>query len=261
MVYFRDKCIGCGECVRLCPYGALDDGLLADRRLCESCYQKADAFKCIEKCYPKCRKIAGDEMTVQEVVDIVKRDMAFYQMSGGGVTISGGEPLAQPEFTYALLKSLCANWIDTTIETCGEGNGEDYEAIAPYLKLAFMDLKAFDAAKHVEWTGADNKRILENLERMDKLAGIHGFDLIIRTPVIPGFNDTPEEIGRIAEFVSGNCKNYRGMELLPYHRLGRGKYTSLGLEYALADLEVPSEERMMEFNRILDGFGIPIYRF
>lgn len=261
MVYFQDKCIGCGMCVKLCPYGALEDGLIADRRICDTCHKKADSFKCVEQCYPKCRKIAGDRMSVKEVVDIVKRDMPFYQLSGGGVTLSGGEPMAQPLYAYALLRALTENWIDTAIETCGAGEKEDYEIIAPYLKFAFMDLKSSDSKKHIEWTGADNKKIKENLELMDSLAGKYGFVLIIRTPVIPGFNDSDEAIKGISEFVSENLKNYKGMELLPYHKLGRGKYTSLGREYELSDLITPSDERMLELNKILDDYGINIYKF
>lgn len=261
MVFFQDKCIGCLACVSKCKYGALNNGLLADRKICETCYKNEDAFKCVEACYPQCRKIVGDDMTVREILDIVKRDMPFYQLSGGGVTISGGEPMAQPLYTYALLRAFNANWIDTAIETCGAGDKEDYAKIAPYLNLAFMDLKSFDKKKHIEWTGGDNESILENIIGMDILSGIYGFDLIVRTPVIPGFNDSEKDIREIAEFISGNLKYYKGMELLPYHKLGRGKYISLGRDYELADLKAPSEERMMELNRILHDFDIPIYKF
>ncbi len=261
MVFFEDKCIGCGMCKELCQYGALENSLLADRKICDTCFKKENAFKCTEKCYTKCRKIVGDAMAVREVVDIVKRDLPFYQLSGGGVTLSGGEPTAQPLFAYALLRTLCENWIDTAIETCGVGEKEDYENIAPYLKFVFMDFKSFDSEKHTKWVGSDNKKVKENIVLMDTLAGKYGFDFIIRTPVIPGFNDTDEDIKSIAEFVSENCKNYKGMELLPYHKLGRGKYTSLGREYELADVVVPSDERMMELNKILSDFGILIYKF
>lgn len=261
MVFFQDKCIGCGACIKLCEYGALGRDLIADRSICDTCYKRDKAFKCIEKCYPKCRKIVGDSMTVKEVVDVVKRDMPFYQLSGGGVTLSGGEPLAQPEYAHALLKALCENWIDTAIETCGVGEKQDYERLAPYLKFVFIDLKAYDSRRHIEWTGADNTKIKENIILLDTLAARYGYELIIRIPVIPGFNDSDEEIGSIAAFVSENCKNYKGMELLPYHKLGRGKYTSLGREYELSDVTVPSDARMLELNKILSKFDINIYKF
>ena len=261
MVFFEDECINCGECVKLCQYGALDNGLIAERSICNNCHKREDAFACTLKCYPESRKIDSEYMTVKDVTDVVKRDMDFYQRSGGGVTISGGEPFAQPDFLYALLITLQKNQIHTAIETCGQGLQKDYERIAPHLDFVFMDLKSANNDKHEEWTGAKNETILNNIVRMDKLAKELEFDLLIRTPVIPGFNDTVEDIKAIGKFVSENCENYNGMELLPYHRLGRGKYKSLGREYELADLEVPSDGHMKELNKVLFDMGIDLYEF
>ncbi|MBB2182126.1 glycyl-radical enzyme activating protein [Lachnospiraceae bacterium MD1] len=261
MVFFEDQCIGCGECVKLCRYGALDNGLKADRSICDKCYLREDAFSCTLKCYPQCRKIDGQEMTVKEVFDVVKRDIQFYHLSGGGVTISGGEPLAQPEFTLNLLQTFKQNYINTAIETCGYAREDDYEAIAPYLDMAFMDLKSADTVKHEEWTGASNASILNNIIVMDELSKEYGFDFIIRTPVIPGFNDSAHEIQSIGKFVTENCKNYKGMELLPYHKLGRGKYISLGRIYELEGLKAPSDEQMNELHKILINMGINLYQF
>ena len=261
MVFFQDKCIGCMECVQLCEYGALKNGLLADRTICEKCHERENAFVCTTKCYPQCRKIDGKAMTVKEVLEAVKRDQQFYRLSGGGVTISGGEPLAQPEYIYALLRTFRNNYINTAIETCGFGAKKDLVKIAPYLNFAFVDLKSVDEDKHVTWTGARNDVILRNIRAMDSLCKEYGFDFILRTPVIPGFNDTPEDIDRIGEFVVENCPNLTGMELLPYHKLGRGKYLSLGREYALEGLTSPSNERLQELNKILYDKGIKLYQF
>ncbi len=261
MVFFSDKCIDCGECRRRCIYGGLKNGLNADRTVCERCFERENAFACVNKCYPQCRKIAGKEMTVKEVSDIVKRDMPFYQLSGGGVTVSGGEPLAQPKFAYSLLLVLKKLYINTAIETCGMGKEEDFAAIAPYLNLAFMDLKSVDKEKHLSWTGSDNDNILHNIVAMDGLSAEYGFDLILRTPVIPGFNDSLADIRHIGEFVTKNFKNYKGMELLPYHKLGRGKYISLGRNYELKELTPPSDEKMEELNQILYDMGINLYQF
>ncbi len=261
MSFFGDKCIHCGACMELCKHNAIPDDMIANREICRDCYKSEHPFGCTEQCYPRCRKVTGDKQTAKEVVDIVKRDMAFYELSGGGVTISGGEPLGQPAFTYALLKCFAESWIDTAIETCAHCAPEDIEAIAPYVKFVFVDLKHMDAAKHRLWTGQPNGQILENIKLLDRQAGKIGFDLLIRIPLIPGFNDTEGEIDAIARFMKENLKNVKGAELLPYHKLGRGKYISLGREYGLADMKAPEEGAMETFNRVLFGQGIEIYQF
>lgn len=261
MTFFPDKCIACKNCLRLCPYGALGEDLIADREICRQCHLREQAFLCTTKCYPGCRKITGEEKTVREVYEIVKRDVPFYESSGGGVTLSGGEPLVQPEFTYALLRVMTERWIDTAIETCGYAQQEDYKKVVPYLNTIFMDIKHMDSAKHKAWAGQGNEKILENVKLVDELAGIYGNRLFFRTPIIPGFNDQPEEMEEIAKFVSGELKHVTGMELLPYHKLGRGKYYSLGRSYPMEDTLPPSEEHMEMLNRILARYDIPIYQF
>lgn len=261
MSFFPDQCIGCKNCVEACPYGALDGGLKADRRICEQCHTREHAFACTEKCYVKCRKITGETMTVRQVYDLVKRDVPFYEASGGGVTLSGGEPMAQPEFAYALLRTLTERWIDTAMETCGYADREDYTRVLPYLNTVFIDIKHMDSGKHRLWTGHGNEKILENVKWIDELSGLYGSKLFIRIPVIPGFNDQAEEIEKTARFVAGECKNVTGMELLPYHKLGRGKYYSLGREYPLENLQPPADGHMEELKKVLAGYDIPVYQF
>lgn len=261
MVFFPDKCIRCGACVTACPHRAIGSDLQADRDLCDVCYQSSTPFACTLPCYAQCRKQSGIEMTAEEVAQAVERDRAFYRRSGGGVTLSGGEPLSQGEFAYQLCRLFKQMLIDTAIETCGAANGEDYRRIAPFLSFAFFDLKHTDCAKHRLWTGGGNQSILENAVLLDELAQEHGFDLIYRIPVIPGFNDTPEEIREICRFVKKRMRAYRGVELLPYHKLGRGKYHSLGLSYPMGDTPVPGGEEMAVLQRILQDNGITRYEF
>lgn len=260
MSFFPDKCIGCMNCVRQCTCGALKEDLTAKREICMDCFKRENAFSCTEKCYVNCRKVTGEKMSVGQVYDIVKRDIPFYESSGGGVTLSGGEPMAQPEFAYALIRTLTERWISMGMETCGYADSEDYEKVLPYLDTIFMDIKHIDPDKHREWTGQRNEKILENIKYVDKLAGVYDNKLFIRVPVIPGFNDRPEEISEIARFVSG-CGNVTGMELLPYHKLGRGKYYSLGRKYPLEDMIPPTAERMEELIAIVAGCDIPVYKF
>lgn len=261
MTFFPDKCIGCGNCLRLCPYGALGETLIADREICGRCDLREQAFACTQKCYPGCRKKTGEEKSVGEIYEIVKRDVPFYESSGGGVTLSGGEPMAQPEFTYALLRVFTERWIDTAMETCGFAEKEDYEKVMPYLDTVFMDIKHMHSTKHKEWTGRPNEKILENIKYVDELAGIYGTRLFIRTPVVPGLNDKPEEIREIAQFVSRELKHITGMELLAYHKLGRGKYYSLGRDYLMEDTETPDDLHMKMLNEVLTEYEIPIYQF
>lgn len=260
-MFFGDNCIGCGVCISNCPYNALSDKAEPDWKICRDCAEREEAFACVKTCYARCRKVTGQKRSVEEVVDAAKRDMAFYIKSGGGVTISGGEPLAQPEFLRELLKQLKENWMNTAIETCGMGSVETCKEIAPYVDMVFFDLKCMNSKKHKEWTGADNAKILENFLLMSQLAKEHSFELIARTPVIPGFNDTKKDIEEIAAFIKKAGAGVSGYELLPYHRLGRGKYRSLGRDYELDELVPPSDEWMEKLSHTASAYGIKLCKF
>ena len=260
MSFFSDKCIGCQNCVRLCKYHALDKGLIADRNICATCYERDEPFVCTKQCYPKCRIITGKSYTVGTIYDQVKKDYAFYKSSGGGVTLSGGEPMAQPNLAYALLKTLTNKWIDTAIETCGFAEKEDYEYTIPYINTVFIDIKNMDSRQHKIWTGQGNEKILSNILRISELTKEYGQKLFIRVPIIPGFNDSNKNIEETVDFVT-KLDNVTGMELLPYHKLGRGKYYSLGRKYFMEDTVSPSDARMQELNEIIAKHNIPIYKF
>nr|WP_295685729.1 glycyl-radical enzyme activating protein [uncultured Lachnoclostridium sp.] len=261
LMYFQDGCIACELCVDDCPYGALKNSPVPEREICLECYKRENSFACVRRCYSGCRKVSGEEQTADSIVDIVKRDMQFYLRSGGGVTLSGGEPLAQPEFLLELLKKLKENWINTAIETCGMGQGKDYEKILPYTNMIFYDLKCMDGEKHKEWTGKDNETIKENLQLIAGLTEKYSTELVVRVPVIPGFNDTEKEIRAICEFIKQIGSGISGMELLPYHKLGRGKYKSLGREYLLEGLQPPKENLMETLHKIVDSYKISSFKF
>ena len=261
MVFFQDKCIGCGMCAQDCPQGAIGADVKADRSKCETCYQRKDAFACTQRCYAQCRKQSGEEMDIQQVIAVVERDMALYRRSGGGVTLSGGEPLLQGEFAVALAEQLTKRRMDVAIETCGAAREEDCQRIAPYLSFAFFDIKHMDTKKHCHWIGVGNEYILHNAILLDSLAGKYGFGLVYRVPVVPKYNDTPEEIAAICRFLKAKAKHYKGMELLPYHKLGRGKYESLGRSYPMGKATPPSEEKMEALYKVLAEQGISRYQF
>ncbi len=184
-------------------------------------------------------KIIGRDVTVREVLEEVKRDMPYYRRSGGGITLSGGESLCQPEFAVALLRACKESSINTAMESTGYADFEVIEKYLEYLDCYLMDIKHVDDEKHKRFTTKSNKLILENARKIAQ----SDTELVIRVPVIPTFNDTEREIAQIAEF-AGSLQGVSEMNLLPYHRMGIDKYKGLGREYELGDLVPPTEEHM-----------------
>ena len=185
-------------------------------------------------------KVMGKDVTVQEVMEIVERDRPYYARSGGGLTLSGGESLLQPDFAAALLRTAKGRGINTAMESTGCASFEVIEKVLPYLDTYLMDIKHTNSAKHKEFTGVPNELILKNAM---KIAESGMTNLVIRVPVIPGFNDRVDEIESIARFASG-LKGVKKMHILPYHRLGQDKYEGLGREYLMHDIVPPTNEHM-----------------
>lgn len=185
-------------------------------------------------------KIMGQDVTVEEVMKTVEKDRPYYRRTGGGLTLSGGESLCQPKFAQALLHAAKDSGITTAMESMGCAKWEVVESILPYLDQYLLDIKHMDPAKHKEFTGRSNELMLENAM---KIAQSGMTELSIRIPVVPGFNDTPEEIEAIASY-AGRLGSVRRMHLLPYHRLGQDKYTGLGREYPMGDVKPPTNEKM-----------------
>lgn len=196
-------------------------------------------------------KIVGRDVTVGEVMEEVLKDSVYFRRSGGGLTLSGGEALLQPDFAAALLESAHENGLNTAIESTGFADYGAIEKILPHLDLYLMDIKHMNSEKHKAFTTQPNERILENAKKIAKNAN----KLIIRVPVIPGFNDTEAEIGDIADFAA-SLDNVREIHLLPYHRLGADKYDNLGREYTLKDILPPSEEKMEILKRTAEKRGL-----
>lgn len=193
-------------------------------------------------------KVIGKDVTVEEVLEIVEKDRPYYQRTGGGLTLSGGESLCQPAFTAALLRAAKENGIHTAMESMGYAKWETIEGILPYLDQYLLDIKHMNSQKHKEYTGKSNELMLENAK---KIAESGMTELSIRVPVIPGFNDTPEEIRAIAAYTK-ELKNVRRLHLLPYHRLGQDKYDGLGREYMMGEVTPPTEETMKELLQIAE---------
>jgi pyruvate formate lyase activating enzyme len=195
----------------------------------------------------------GRAMSVDEVLSVVVRDDVFYRHSKGGVTASGGEPLMYARFLKELFGRCRARGINTALETCGEAPWERFEQILEVTDLFLFDVKHLDPIKHLEHTGTTNSRILENLRALARA----GKDIIVRVPVIPGFNDTSAELCAIADFV-GSLGGTREMHLLPFHRLGISKYTKLEREYPVGEFLPPEISRIRELADTMRGKGVLI---
>ena len=197
------------------------------------------------------QKIVGKDVTVGELMPELLADEPYYRRSGGGITLSGGEILGQPEFASALLHACQDNGLHTAVESTANAPYEHIEKILPYLDLFLMDIKHMDSAKHKEYTAVGNERILANAKKLAE----SGVELIIRTPVVPGFNDTAEEIRAIAKFAA-SLPGVKEHHLLPYHRLGQDKYAGLARNYSLKGIEPPTQEKMEYLLSVAEESGL-----
>lgn len=246
----RCKVDNCNKpCLEACPVGAItisDEGkVVTNRAICEGC------GKCSKVCYYEARRIVGKFMTVKEVLDEVLKDALFYRNSGGGVTIGGGEPTMQHEFTCELLKQCKEKVLHTAIETCGYAEWERLEKILKYVDLVFYDIKHMDPVKHKKFTGVSNKLILENAK---KILACKEIPAVIRVPVIPEYNDSEENIDATARFVSRS--GGKMIELLPYHELGVHKYKQYGLKYRMKDVQPPTSKRIEKLKEIVKSYRL-----
>ena len=230
----KNSCIGCGECVKACEsklHSFTDDGHIIDRESCKKC------GKCANACVSGALTVSGSEMTVDEVFREVMRDKSFYDNSGGGVTVSGGEPLMQSDFCYELLSLAKEQGISTACETSGFGKWENIERLASYIDIFLWDYKETSPELHKKYTGVDNSLILENLCKLDALRA----SIVLRCPIIPGLNDREEHFKGIAD-TANRYSSIMRVEIEPYHSLGKGKATAIGKDYPLADLKSVSKD-------------------
>jgi len=243
--YNVSKCSGCGACLRICPaVHAMRDGVhTLNAGACTLC------GRCVRGCPEGALDIAGREASVEELIRDASRDKRYYQTSGGGITLTGGEPMMQFGFSLALARAAADAGISVAMETCGHAGPAQFEAIAPSIDLFLYDIKESDPARHREYTGIGLEQIRSNLELLDAL----GARIVLRCPIIPGLNDRPDHLDALAA-LSRSLQNTLGVELMPYHRMGVSKTDRMSLP-AQRRFEEPSQEAVARWYRRIESQG------
>jgi pyruvate formate lyase activating enzyme len=245
---YPDKCILCGDCIPVCPQSAITISgkrINLNRELCDNCGQ------CVSVCNTKALLLFGQEYTVEELVVEVKKDEIIYKHSGGGVTISGGEPFFGPEFLLTLLQELKRNGISCGIDTCGFADRKHIEAALSYVDFFLWDIKHMNREKHIEYTGVSNELILDNLRFVSR----KNIPLYLRLPVIPGYNDSEDNLLDLCDFAK-TLSSLVEIDLLPLHHLGKARYTALGREYPIGEIPLIKEETLDEMKRLVESTGL-----
>lgn len=249
-IFRSNRCVRCGACVVACTAGAISQNgqfYKTDEDLCRLC------GACAEVCYAEAREMVGKRVAVPDLVREIQRDVVFYDQSGGGVTVSGGEPLMQPRFLLALLRACKEAEIHTALDTCGFAPWQTLDAIRRYVDLFLYDLKPMNEKQHRDLTGVSNEVILDNLQALSKL----GHDIILRVPVIPDITAGDDNIRRLAAFV-GELPHLRAIDLLPYHGIAAEKYARLGKDYGAQGVEPPTHEDMARIQHKLAEQGLHV---
>lgn len=249
IMFFKERCKGCGTCVKRCPQECMqleDKGLVIDQEKCTLC------GNCTDFCPNGALEYVGKDVTIMELMKEIKKDEIFYEESGGGVTFSGGEPMCQAEFLKELLKECNTREIHTTIDTSGYTDWENFEKIADLVDLFLYDLKIMNDELHKKYIGVSNKSILENLKKLSS----RGANIYVRMPIIKGINDDDEHIDESIKFLSN--LNITQVNLLPFHKMGMDKYKRLEMEYKLSGMEKPSDEKMMAIQEKFKASGLKV---
>jgi len=247
IAFFGDLCFGCGDCLSVCPTGSLEpEGTRVrwSRSLCNDC------GACVRVCPAGVFRVVGEEITATEAIARVVRDSAFYT-EGGGLTLTGGEPALQPGFAQEVLRLAHKEGLHTALETCGHVPWLNLQSLLPYLDLVLYDIKHLDPQRHRDGTGASNQLILDNARRM----AASEVSMVVRVPLIPGFNANREDLSAIARYVI-ELKSVHEVHVLPYHSLGRAKYRSLGRHNPMGDALPMTAEEADALADVIRSYGL-----
>ena len=256
IMYKANSCSHCGVCSSVCPAGIHVISKQADKHEIRRDKDCLGCRKCKESCPQAALEITGETKTVSELLELVKQDDAFYQMSGGGVTLGGGECTSQPEAALNLLMACKQEAINTAIETCGYTKTETLLKLAEYVDLFLYDIKHMNPQRHNELTGVGNERILHNLNELLR----RRYNVKIRMPMLKGINDSIEEIEAVIECLMPyrDYSNFKGIELLPYHKLGVNKYNQLDKEYLLEGERSLTDDDLSRIEKQISKYEIKV---
>ena len=246
--FLANLCQHCARCAKVCPQGAIlpDADRRIDREKCDEC------AKCVEACFYGALIRYGKGMTAEEVFDQVRRDKIFYDSSGGGVTVSGGEPLTHADFVAELFALCRGEGIHTCVETCGCVPQAAFEKVLSLTDTFYFDLKLMDSEMHREYTGQGNDQILSNARFLAE----KGADILFRQPLIPGVNSPEENVKATAAFIRSLGREDLALQLIPYHRMGTSKYAALDIPYTLEDMKPMAAEEVEAVRALYESFGV-----
>lgn len=256
IMFKKNSCKNCGACAEVCPVGI---HTISKETFIHEVNQEIECIgcgKCVEECIQSALSIVGEDKKISELLEIIEEDRAFYDISGGGVTLGGGEVLMQPEAASSLLMACKQDGINTAIETCGYAKQESILKVAEYTDLFLFDIKHIDSEKHFKFTGVRNEQILENLKELLE----RRYNVQIRMPLLKGINCSKEDIEGVMEFLLPykNNKNLKGIDLLPYHKMGVNKYNQLSMNYLLENDPVLTEEDLKEIENWIKKYDLNV---
>ncbi len=246
----ENRCIHCGTCLPVCPEGAIQgvaEGFFTDMALCNQCQA------CVPICPADAREMVGKQLSVDQLMAEIKRDIPFFDESGGGVTFSGGEPLMQPRFLLDALQACKGIELHTALDTSGYADWSILDPISAYTDLFLYDIKLIDPQAHKKYCGVSNELIFSNLRKLSQ----KGSAIYLRVPIIPGITDTQENLDQIAS-LAGSLPGIQRVDILPYHQAAIGKYSRLNMSYLLGEVGPPSEERMIAIQDHLQSYGLQV---